>query len=85
MEQTKVTLYTRKQCPLCEEAKQLLLAIKEEYSFEIQEIDIYKDDQLLEMYQLKIPVIVINGEEVDDGQVDLTRIISFLKEKTTAK
>jgi hypothetical protein len=46
-----------------------LQELQNEFSFQINEIDIYQDDKLLEKYQLMIPVVEIDGEEVDFGLV----------------
>lgn len=65
----KVNLYSKTNCPLCDKAKQVLQELQNEFSFQINEIDIYQDDTLLEKYQLMIPVVEIDGEEVDFGLV----------------
>ena len=52
----KVVLYT-KDCGLCVKAKQVLQEVQCEYSFQIEEIDIYEDNDLLEKYHLMIPVV----------------------------
>lgn len=69
MEQLTIHFYTKTKCPLCDKAKQSLAELKEELSFQVKEHDIYQDDQLLEKYQLMIPVIEINEEIVAYGQI----------------
>ncbi|GLH64358.1 glutaredoxin family protein [Parageobacillus sp. G301] len=64
-----INLYSKTNCPLCDKAKQVLQELQREFSFQINEIDIYQDDALLEKYQLMIPVVEIDGEEVDFGMV----------------
>lgn len=66
---TIVTLYTKLDCPLCDTAKHMLQELQEEIPFELIEVDIYQNEELLEMYHLKIPVVVINGEEVAYGKI----------------
>ncbi|MDC3416175.1 glutaredoxin family protein [Aquibacillus salsiterrae] len=73
-----VILYSKIDCPICEEAKQLILTLKDAYSFTLDEVDIYKDDLLLEKYQLMIPVVEIDCNEVDFGQIELGKIINAL-------
>ncbi|MBA2871383.1 glutaredoxin [Anoxybacillus calidus] len=65
----KVTLYSKVDCGLCEKAKTVLQELQREFSFEVEEIDIYKDDRLLEKYQLMIPVVEIDGEEIEYGMI----------------
>jgi glutaredoxin len=60
----KLTLFTKENCGLCEEAKDAIRLVQSEYEIDVYEIDIYSDDALLEEYQLMIPVIQINGETV---------------------
>ncbi|WP_053218676.1 glutaredoxin family protein [Virgibacillus senegalensis] len=74
----KVVLYSKPNCPLCEEAKELLLAMQDQYGYELEEVDIYNDDQLLEKYQLMIPVVEIDGQEAGYGRIDLTDLSEFL-------
>ncbi|HWO98956.1 MAG TPA: glutaredoxin family protein [Bacillus sp. (in: firmicutes)] len=64
-----IIMYTKTGCPLCEKGKKVLVELQEEYLFNFQEVDIYQDDALLEKYQLMIPVVVIDGEEVEFGQI----------------
>nr|WP_026092540.1 glutaredoxin family protein [Calidifontibacillus oryziterrae] len=65
----QVNFYTRTVCPLCDHAKEILEELKNEYPIEIKEIDIYEDDELLEKYQLMIPVVEIEGVQVDYGTI----------------
>lgn len=54
-----VTLYTRKGCGLCEEAKAELAALKTEYPHHLAEVDIESDPALLKKYLVSIPVLEI--------------------------
>ncbi|WP_027409931.1 glutaredoxin family protein [Anoxybacteroides tepidamans] len=64
-----VQLYSKIDCPLCEKAKFILSELQSELAFEIEEIDIYQDDALLEKYQLMIPVVSVEGEELAYGLI----------------
>lgn len=76
-----VNFYTRPVCPLCDKAKAQLLELANEFPLVIHEIDIYQDDDLLEKYQLMIPVIEIDGEEVDYGMVSQDAVRHYLQSK----
>src|SRR5512138_2235890 len=52
-----VTLYTRKGCHLCEQAKADLDSLREQYPHRLVEIDIESDPALLKKYMIEIPVI----------------------------
>jgi glutaredoxin len=73
-----ITLYSKEKCGLCTEAKELLEEIKKEYDIQINEIDIYSNDELLEEYQLMIPVIDVEEERVGFGKISKLDIISAI-------
>ncbi len=54
-----VTLYTRKECHLCEQVKEDLLALQSDFPHRLVEIDIESDPALLEKYHLEIPVLEV--------------------------
>lgn len=78
----KVKMYSKVNCPLCTKAKKILEELALEIPFEIEEIDIYQDDNLLEKYQIMIPVVEINGEEVEFGIIHKEVIKDKLVELT---
>jgi glutaredoxin len=82
MPQTVITFYTRKRCPLCEKAKKLILELKEEWKFTLEEIDIDESDELTELYGMMIPVVQINGEEAAFGIINKIDISNRLQEKS---
>ena len=54
---TRVVLYTRPGCHLCDEARTMLERIRAAVPFELSERDIDGDDALLHRYLERIPVI----------------------------
>ena len=54
-----VTLYTRKDCHLCEQAKADLESIQEQYPHRLIEIDIDSDPGLQKKYLAEIPVVEV--------------------------
>ncbi|OLO38158.1 glutaredoxin [Alkalihalophilus pseudofirmus] len=67
MDKLKVTFYTKENCSLCDNGLTALKIIQEGVPFDIEMIDIYKDDELLEKYQVMIPVVSVDGEDIDYG------------------
>jgi hypothetical protein len=65
-----VTLYGRPGCHLCDEAREVLLRVREERPFELLEVDIERDDELFKRYLERIPVVCLDGEELFDFEVD---------------
>jgi glutaredoxin len=59
----KVTLYTRKDCCLCEDAKRILESVRNRAGFELEEVDIDTDAGLQRIYNDEVPVIAINGNK----------------------
>lgn len=77
----ELLLYTRPNCPLCDEAKQLLHLLQDDVSFSWQEVNIEEDDALHERFCISIPVIMHNGDILQQGNVDY----SELEEAITAR
>ena len=73
-----IHFYTKKNCPLCEEAKDLLKLLQREMTFTLLEVDIYSNDALLERYGLMIPVIEINHQVIQYGHIDIDEIRRYL-------
>ncbi len=69
-----VHFYTKKDCPLCEDAKDLLKLLQRETTFTLLEVDIYANDRLLEQYGLMIPVVEVEGEIIQYGKIDIDGI-----------
>lgn len=62
-----VEIYTRANCGLCERAEELVRV--EAPTAEVRLIDIDADPGLLRRYHIRVPVIVVDGREVAEGQV----------------
>ncbi len=65
-----VTVYSKPDCHLCEEAMIVLRGLQREFDFELRELDITADDALLRAYFERIPVIALDGEELCDHFVE---------------
>jgi glutaredoxin len=76
---TVITLYTRPGCHLCDEAREAILALREELpSFELSEVNIEHDDGLLARYLERIPVVAVDGEVVSELELKLDRLRASL-------
>ncbi|HEX6714244.1 MAG TPA: glutaredoxin family protein [Thermoleophilaceae bacterium] len=60
----RLTLYGKPGCHLCEEAREVVLNVRERHPFELEEVDITRDPVLEARYRERIPVVVLDGEEV---------------------
>ncbi len=61
---TRVTLYGKPGCHLCEEAQAAVAAARSRREFALEEIDISLDPRLAHRYGERIPVVAIDGEDV---------------------
>jgi glutaredoxin len=75
---TRVVLYTRPGCHLCDDARAMLERARVTAPFELQERDIEDDDALLRRYLERIPVIEVDGEEAFELLVDETELGRYL-------
>ncbi|WP_249871260.1 glutaredoxin family protein [Oceanobacillus saliphilus] len=66
----QVILYTKHKCSLCEEAEALLSLFSNEYPYHLIKRDIYTNDSWLEEFQLQIPVIEINGKQLNCEEIN---------------
>lgn len=72
-----VTFYTRPQCPLCEEALQMLTLVQEDYPLTWTTVSIEENDEAHEKYMLMIPVIEKDGQPVLYGSITYIDIMEL--------
>lgn len=59
----KITVLSKEGCHLCERAIDTLRDLLNDYPFDLEVIDISKDQSLFKKYFLKIPVVRLDGED----------------------
>jgi len=65
-----VHFYTRDRCCLCEDALEVVLAVRRTTPFVLHLVDIEVDPVLTELYGDKIPVVLVDGRLHAKYQVD---------------
>ena len=65
-----ITVYSKPDCHLCERAMADLRRLQRELAFELREKDITADEAVHRAYFERIPVIVLDGEELCEYFVD---------------
>jgi hypothetical protein len=60
---TELLLYTRKDCGLCGEMKEVLCQFAKRYPVMIREIDVDDSPELQEKYGSEVPVLFVNGRK----------------------
>ena len=74
-----IHFYMKENCPLCDDVKAQLWMLQQEYSFEIEERDIYTCDEWLMAYQLSIPVVEIDGKVLDCNSITYKALEESIK------
>jgi glutaredoxin len=72
---TAVVLYGRPDCHLCDEAREMLLALD---GVELREVDIESDERLFSTYLERIPVVEIDGAIISELVPDRAAIRAAL-------
>jgi len=67
-------MYARPGCGLCDEAREVIMAVRARTSFEYREIDVTGDDSLELEYGIRIPVVLVDGRELFEIRVDAGRL-----------
>jgi glutaredoxin len=61
---TKITLYGKPGCHLCDTARAVVERVRAEREFELEEVDVSVDPMLHGRYGERIPVLELDGEEL---------------------
>jgi hypothetical protein len=72
-------MYSRRKCELCDDARAVIRAVQDQVVFEFREVFIDGDDRLERSYGLRVPVVLIDGEEEFEIEVDRERFIETLR------
>ncbi|WP_246001153.1 glutaredoxin family protein [Oceanobacillus piezotolerans] len=75
--------YTKENCGLCNDANTLLELLREEFTFKTEYRDIYTNDVWLEKYQLTIPVIEVNGKQLNAVEINYESLHDLLEKEST--
>ena len=74
-----VLMYSRPGCGLCDEARRVILGVRERTPFRYEEVDISDDDALELEYGIRIPVVEIDGQERFEFQVDPAELLAIVR------
>jgi glutaredoxin len=84
----RVIIYSRPGCHLCDEVKEAIRAANCASEYDLEEINIETDEQLLEKFRYGIPVIAVSGVEAFRHRLDADEFrerISACAAETKAK
>jgi len=69
-----VTLYTRRGCHLCEEAKAQMAPVLRKFGAKLYEVDVDQDAALRERYTNDVPVVFLGSRKVAKHRIDLAQL-----------
>jgi glutaredoxin len=79
----KLTLYTKPDCCLCDEALAALERVRAERPFELEAVDISGDPDLVRRYGERIPVVHVSGIPTFEYRVDEEELVQLLAQVPT--
>ncbi len=77
----ELTLYTRRDCFLCDKMKAAIRAVGREIPLSLDEIDIDTSPELTVRYGHDIPVLVVEGQEIARHRVTTDALKKTLRER----
>ena len=79
MSRNLITIYSRRNCHLCDVALETLISLQGELDFDIEKLFIDGNNELEKKYGEEVPVILIDNEHHDFFRVDPVRFRSSLE------
>jgi glutaredoxin len=67
---SRVTIYAKPGCHLCDDARAAVESLRAEREFEFEEVDVTLDPVLHARYGERIPVVALDGRELFEYFVD---------------
>jgi len=77
---TRITLYSRKGCHLCDDARAVIEQVCVELGESYDEVDIDADPELQRRFGEEIPVTFVDGRQHDFWRVDPVRLRTALRD-----
>ncbi len=74
-------VYSREECPLCDEAWAILSKQQKSRGFSLKKINVDNDQALLAQHGHSVPVVVVNGQERFRGHVNEVLLRRLLNAK----
>ena len=71
---TRLTLYGKPGCHLCDEARAVVADVRGRQPFELEEVDNTRDPALEALYRERIPVVAIDGQEALELVIEATEL-----------
>lgn len=79
MTTSRVTLYTRVGCHLCETAEAVLRAERAASPFLLEVVNVDTDPELVRRYGVRVPVVAVDGAELFEYEVPADLLRAWLR------
>ena len=80
MSTVRMTLYSRPGCHLCEEMREVAVAVAREAGVVFEEMDVDADPALAVRYDLEVPVLCLDGVKAFSIRVTAERLRARLRD-----
>ena len=74
-----IEIYTRDDCCLCDQAKEVIGPVAVEEGVDVTEVDISGDSSLVEKFGKEIPVVFVGGRKAFKFRVDPARLRDLIR------
>ena len=81
---TRVTLYSKPDCCLCDEARETIERVRRDHPIELEQIDVTSDRALFDRYRERVPVVLVDGVEAFELRIEEQELRAFLDQSEKA-
>jgi glutaredoxin len=78
---SRVTLYTKEGCHLCEQALAVIEEVRRRHPFDLTLVDILDDPQAYDLYKHDIPVVLLDGGEIARHRLTAGQLVDHLSRR----
>ncbi len=82
MSASRLTVFTKPNCPLCDKALEQIELARQQTDFEFVEVNILSDPTCYERYKNAIPVVLLNGRELFRYRLTAAALLRHLHQPT---
>jgi glutaredoxin len=74
-----IVIYTRRECCLCDDAKDAIAPIAKRRGVAVELVDVDRDAELVLLYGDQVPVVFVNGRKAFKYRVDTGKLDELLQ------
>ena len=79
---TRLTIYSRPGCHLCDEMKAVVARVARRVPMEVEQVDISGDAELEGLYGLEIPVLMVEGRKAAKYRISEDELLRLITGRT---